>query len=127
MGYSPWGCKGRTQLNDFAFAFFTFPGGSDGKASACNVVDLGSIPGSGRSPEGGNGYPLQYSFLENSMDGGAWWATVHGVTKSRTRLSDLTHSLNLIMFLMFPFPSRFVNPQKALTRTLFNSFTCSTT
>ena len=70
-----------------------FPGGSEGKASACNVGDLGSIPGSGRSPGEGNGNPLQYSCLENPMDGGAWWATVHGVAKSRTRLSDFTHSL----------------------------------
>ena len=67
-----------------------FPGGSDGKASACNVGDLGSTPGSGRSPGEGNGNPLQYSCLENSMDGGAWWATVHGVTKNRTRLSNFT-------------------------------------
>ena len=50
--------------------------------------DLGLIPGSGRSPGGGSGNPLQYSCLENSMDKGAWWATVHGVTKSRTRMSD---------------------------------------
>ena len=49
-----------------------FPGGSDGKASACNAGDPGSIPGSGRSPGEGNGNPLQYSCLENSMDGGAW-------------------------------------------------------
>ena len=69
-----------------------FPGGSDGKASACNVGDPGSIPGSGRSPGEGNGNPLQYSCLENSMDGGAWWATVHEVAKSQTRLSDFTHS-----------------------------------
>ena len=55
-----------------------------GKASACNVGDPGSIPGSGRSPGEGNGNPLQYSCLENSMDGGAWWATVHGVTKIQT-------------------------------------------
>ena len=61
-----------------------FPGGSDGKASACSVGDLGSIPGLGRSPGEGNGNPLQYSCLENSMDGGAWWATVHGVAKSWT-------------------------------------------
>ena len=67
-----------------------FSGGSEGKASARNVGDLGSIPGSGRSPGGGNGNPLQYSCLENPTDGGAWWATVHGVTKSRTRLSNLT-------------------------------------
>ena len=67
-----------------------FPGGSEVKASACNVGDLGSIPGSGRSAEEGNGNPLQYSCLENPMDGGARWATVHGVAKSWTRLSDFT-------------------------------------
>ena len=61
-----------------------FPGSSDGKASACNVGDSGSIPGSRRFPGEGNDYPLQYSCLENPMDGGAWWAKVHGVTKSRT-------------------------------------------
>ena len=61
-----------------------FPGGSDCKASARNVGDQGLIPGSGRSPGEGNGNPLQYSCLENSMDGGAWWATVHGVAKSQT-------------------------------------------
>ena len=65
-----------------------FPGGSDGKESAYNAGDLGLIPGWGRSPGGGHGSPLQYSRLENPMDRGAWWATVHGVTKSRTRLSD---------------------------------------
>ena len=65
-----------------------FPGGSDGKASTCNAGDLGSIPGSGRSPREGNGNPLQYSCLEKSMDGGAWWATVHGVAKSRTWLNQ---------------------------------------
>ena len=60
------------------------------KASACNAGDLGSIPGSGRSPGEGNGNPLQYSCLENPMDGGAWWATINGVSKSQTRLSDFT-------------------------------------
>ena len=60
-------------------------GGSDGKASAHNTGDLGSIPRWGRSPGEGNGNPLQYSCLENSMDGGAWWATVHRVAKSWTR------------------------------------------
>ena len=68
-----------------------FPGGSEVKVSACNVGGLGSIPGSGRSPGEGNGNPLQYSCLENPMDGGAWWATVHGVAKSRMRLRDLTN------------------------------------
>ena len=67
-----------------------FPGGSDGKGSAYNAGDPGLIPGSGRSPGEGNGNPLQYSRLENPMDGGAWLATVHGVAKSRTRLSDFT-------------------------------------
>ena len=59
--------------------------------SACNAGDLGSIPGSGRSPGEGNGNPLQYSCLENPVDGGAWWATVHGVTKSWTWLSNFTY------------------------------------
>ena len=58
-----------------------FPGGSDGKESACNAGDLDSIPGLGRSPEGGSGSLLQYSCLENPMDRGAWQAIVHGVTK----------------------------------------------
>ena len=59
-----------------------FPGGSDGKASFHNAEDRGSIPGSGRSPGEGTGYPLQYSCLENPMDGGAWWAIVLGITNS---------------------------------------------
>ena len=71
----------------------SFPGGSEVKASVCNAGDLGWIPGSGRSPREGNGNPLQYSCLENPMDGGAWWATVHRVTKSRTQLSDLDFTL----------------------------------
>ena len=67
-----------------------FPGDSDGKASACNTGDPGSIPGLGRSPGEGKGNPLQYSCLENPRDRGAWQATVHGVAKSRTRLSHFT-------------------------------------
>ena len=67
-----------------------FPGGSEVKASASNVGDLGSIPGWGRSPGEGNGNPLQYSCLENPMDREAWQATVHGVAKSWTRLSNFT-------------------------------------
>ena len=66
------------------------PGGSGVKASACNVGDLGLIPVSGRSLGEGNGNPLQYSCLENPMDGGALWAIAHAVAKSQTRLSDLT-------------------------------------
>ena len=61
-----------------------FPGGSDGKESACSTGDLGSIPGSGRSSGEGNGNPLQYSCLESPMDIGAQWATVHGVSKIQT-------------------------------------------
>ena len=59
-------------------------------ASAYNVEDPGSIPGSERSPGEGNGNLLQYSCLENSMDGGTWYVTVHGAAKSQTRLSDFT-------------------------------------
>ena len=64
--------------------------GSDGKASAYNAGDSGLIPRSGRCSGEGNGTPLQYSCLENPMDGGVWYATVHGVAKSQTRLSDFT-------------------------------------
>jgi len=66
------------------FISWRFPGGLDSKVSAHDAGDPGSMPGLGRSPGEGNGNPLQYSCLENSMDGGAWWATVHGVTKSQT-------------------------------------------
>ena len=66
-----------------------FPCGSAGKESACNVGGLGSIPGLGRSPGEGNGYPLQYSGLENSMD-----CIVHGVAKSQTQLRDFNYRIN---------------------------------
>ena len=59
-----------------------FPSDSDGKESACNAKDLESVPGLGRFPGEGNGNPFQYSCLETPIDRGAWWATVHGVTKS---------------------------------------------
>ena len=85
------------QINDALFPFCMcplpargFPGGTNGKNSPANagdVRDVGSIPGSGRSPGGGNGNPLQYSCLGNPMDKGAWWATVHGAAKSQTQLS----------------------------------------
>ena len=77
------------------------PRGSDGKASACNAGDLGSIPGSGRSPGEGNGTPLQYSCLENPMDREAWETTVHGIAKSRTRLSDFTFTVILKFLIIF--------------------------
>ena len=79
-----------------------FPGGSDGKESTCNEGDLGSISGSGRSPGEGDDNPLKYSCLENSVDTGAWLATVHGITKSRIQLSDkhlLTQSVSRALLL----------------------------
>ena len=81
-----WVANSQTGLtNTFTLGF---PVGSDGKESACNAGDLGSIPESRRSPGVGNSNPLQYSCLENSMDRKAWWATVHGVAKSQTLLSE---------------------------------------
>ena len=73
-----------------------FPGGSDGKESACIAGDLGSIPGLGRFPGEGNGCPLQYSSLENSLDRGAWQATVHVVAES-----DTTEQLSLTHFFIY--------------------------
>ena len=64
------------------FPGLDFPGASDTKESSSNAGDLGSIPGLGRSPGEGNGNPLQYSSLENPMDRGAWWATIHGAAES---------------------------------------------
>ena len=86
-GFNPWVGKipwGRDRLP----VFLGFSGGSDGKESACSAGDLGLIPGSGRSPGGGHGNPLQYSCLENPMDRGTWQAAVYGVAQSQTRLSD---------------------------------------
>ena len=85
--------SGFTYLYILSPARLGFSPGSDGKESACNAGDLGLIPGSGRSPGEETGYPLQYSCLENSMDGGAWWATVHVVTES-----DMTKWLILSPF-----------------------------
>ena len=76
-------------VRSLVYVYMGFPGGSEDKTSACNAGDPGLIPGLGRSPGEGNDNPLQYSYLENPMDRGAWWATVHGVTKSRTRLRDV--------------------------------------
>ena len=82
--------------------FLSFPGASAGKESACNVGDLGSIPELGRSSGEGNNYPLQYSCLENSTERVAWQATVHGVTKSQTRLSNFHFSVLLGLELFCP-------------------------
>ena len=68
--------------------FWGFPGGSAVQNLSANAGDVSSIPGSGRSPGVGNGNPLQYSCLGNPMDRGAWWAEVHGVTKSQTQLDS---------------------------------------
>ena len=68
--------------------YLGFPGGSEGKESACTAEDLDLIPQLGRSPGEGNSNPLQYYCLENHMDRGAWWATVHRVAKSQTQLID---------------------------------------
>ena len=86
------------------FAFWVFSGGSDGKASACNTGDLGSVPGSGRSPGEGNSNPLQYSCLENPMDGGAWQAIVHGIAES-----DATEQLYFLSL-------HFIGSKEARTR-----------
>ena len=76
--------------NSYFLFYQRLPGSLDGKASAYNAGELGSIPGSGRSPGEGNGNPLQYSCLENPMDRGVWWATVHAVAKSQAQLSDFS-------------------------------------
>ena len=75
-------------LNTSTLSPWGFHDGSDGKEFACNERDLGLIPEWARFCGEWNGYPLQYSCLENSMDRGPWWATVHGGTKSQTQLKD---------------------------------------
>ena len=82
---------------------FGFPGGSEVKASACIAGDLASIPGSGRSPGEGNGKPLQYSHLENSMNRGFWQATVYGVAKSQTQWNDFhIHTFQVVLAVKNP-------------------------
>ena len=77
------------------------PGSSADEESACNAGDPSSIPGLGRSPGEGISYPLQYSGLRNSMDRGAWWATVHVIKKSRTQLSDFHFYFTYILQSLF--------------------------
>ena len=93
-----------------------FSGGLDGKETACNAGDTGLIPGSGRSPGGGHSKPLQYSYLENSMDRGAWWAIVHGVTKSWTWLPEIIHEsiqTSGIWFCFIPLGSKVPLPSRS--------------
>ena len=101
-----------------------FLGGSDGKASGCHAGDPGSIPGSGRSPGEGNGSSLQYSCLENSMDWGAWWATVRGVAKTQTRLSDFTffHFSTLYSQLFMTMNSQMILKVKQILNPLLTIF-----
>ena len=84
---SSWGNKKQLDL-EHDIKKWAYPGGLNGKESACNAGDLGLIPGLGRSTGEGNGYSFQCFCLENSLDRGAWWATVHVVIKSQTRLSN---------------------------------------
>ena len=85
-----------------ACTYLGLPAGNSGKEPACPCrrPQRGSLifPGSGRSPGGGNGNPLQYSCLENPLDWGAWWATVHGVAKSRTRLRASLHFMHMCRY-----------------------------
>ena len=76
------------QLYKLCTFYRVFLGDSDRKESSCNVGDVGLIPGTRRSLGEGNGYPLQYSCLENSMDRGTWWTVVHEVSQNQTRVSD---------------------------------------
>ena len=99
-----------TLLNENVCINMGFSRGSDGKESACNAGDLGSIPGLGRSPGKKNGYPLQYSDLENPVDRRVWWATVHGVAKSQTRLRDFhfhfSFTVNYIQYLVVTYEGK---------------------
>ena len=90
---NPWSCKSQTRLNEWRHMQRISRWHSDEESSyQCNTRDVGLIPGSARFPEIGNSKPLQKSFLENSMDGGAWQAIVYGVTKSWTWLSEYSIS-----------------------------------
>ena len=98
----PWdhmGCH-VIRIRTLCSLFWGFAGGSDDKESAYNTGDTCLIPGSGRSPREGNGNPLQYSFLDNTMDRGAWRATIYGVTKSRHNWGTNTHAHTHSLFLV---------------------------
>ena len=104
VGYSPWGHKESDTTEQLHFTSQGkrgFPGGSVVKNPPVNAGDariLGSVPGLGRSPGEGHGNPLQYSCLENPMNRGAWWATVHGVAKSWMQLSMHAHNTSLFQY-----------------------------
>ena len=98
---SPVAPAGSSRLADIMNAK-GFPGGSDGKESVCSAGDADSILGSGRPPGEGNGNPLQYSWLKNSMDRGAWWATVHRVAK--LDMTEQVTQLSGASILHFPIP-----------------------
>ena len=87
-------------LGEDIYCTMGFPGCSDSKESTCNSGDLGLIPGLGRYPGEESGNPLQYSCLENPMDGVACWATVHGVSKHWTRLSDFHIDIRILYYLL---------------------------
>ena len=103
----------------FPYIYMDFPGGSNGKESACKVGDLSLIPRLGRSPGEGNSHPLQYSCLENSMDRGAWQAIVYRVAKSQTRPSHF-HFLYIYIYIFVFFSIRFLgNPNTKSSRRFF--------
>ena len=95
-------------INESRGLYTSFPCSSNSKESACDVGDTGSIPGSGRSSGEGNGNPLQYSCLENPVDRGVWWATVHGVAKSdlvtKQQLNVLQCCFSFVWFFFFFLP-----------------------
>ena len=103
--------------------YYCFPGGSDGKVSACNAGDPGSIPGLGRHPSEGNGNPLQYSYLENPMDGGAWLGyspCVHKESDTTEWLHFLSfHSITMCFFIECPWIVYWISSY-ILSRIFFN-------
>ena len=116
--------RSRTQLKRLCSSGSTYVScGSNGKESACNTSDLGSISGSERSPKEGNGNPLQYSCLENSMVRGAWWVLVHRVAKSQTQVKRLTH-IKVMNHLASSWPEQSSNWEIVVRQTGRSLFLC---